>query len=75
MNEKLKEKKIVFSEEIDSTISGFALVITFIVIGIFLIFNKEYFGNQIVSAVIQWLFIIIGCLGFATEISKINKGN
>ncbi len=74
MNEKLKEKKIVFSEEIDSTISGFALVITFIVIGIFLIFNKEYFGNQIVSAVIQWLFIIIGCLGFATEISKINKG-
>lgn len=73
MKEKQKEKRIIFSEEIDSTISGFSLVITFIVIGIFLIFNKNYFGNAAVATVIQWSFIIIGCLGFGTEVSKMNK--
>lgn len=70
---KNSEKKIIFSEEIDSTISGFSLVITFIGVGIFLIFNKDYFGNQIVANIIQWIFIVIGCLGFWTEVSKINK--
>ena len=73
MEKKKKEKKIVFSEEIDSIISGFSLVITFIVIGIFLIFNKNYFGNEKVASIIQWAFIIIGCLGFATEVSKMNR--
>ena len=70
---KKKEKKIIFSEVIDDSISGFALVITFIVVGIFLLFNKDYFGNETVAIIIQWLFIIIGCLGFSTEISKMNK--
>ncbi len=73
MEKKNKEKKIVFSEKIDDSISGFALVITFIVVGIFLLFNKGYFGNEAVAIIIQWLFIIIGCLGFSTEISKMNK--
>lgn len=73
MEQKKKENKVTFSEEIDNSISGFALVITFIIVGIFLLFNKDYFGNQIVATVIQWLFIVIGCLGFGTEISKINK--
>lgn len=73
MEQKKKQKKVTFSEEIDSSISGFALVITFIIVGIFLLFNKDYFGNQIVDTVIQWLFIVIGCLGFGTEISRMNK--
>lgn len=73
MKNKEKEKKIRFSEEVDSAIDGFALVITFITVGIFLIFNKNYFDNQTTSTVMQWLFIIIGCLGFGTEISKMNK--
>lgn len=73
MEQKKKEKKVTFSEEIDNSISGFALVITFIIVGIFLLFNKDYFGNQIVATVMQWLFIVIGCLGFGTEISKMNK--
>ncbi len=69
----MKQKKITFSEEIDSNISGFALVLTFMSIGIFLLFNKNYFANKIVTSFIQWLFIIIGCLGFSTEISNMNK--
>jgi hypothetical protein len=73
MEQRDKEKKITFSEEIDSSISGFALVITFIIVGVFLIFNKNYFGNEMVATIIQWIFIIIGCLGFSTEISNMNK--
>lgn len=68
-----KKKKIVFSEEIDNTISGFSLVLTFVVVGIFWIFNKQYFGNEKVAKTIQWIFIIFGTLGFCTEISKFKK--
>lgn len=73
MEQNKQAKKVTFSEGVDSSISGFALVITFIIVGIFLLFNKDYFGNQIVATVIQWLFIAIGLLGFGTEISKLNK--
>lgn len=69
MEQKKKEKKVTFSEEIDNSISGFALVITFITVGIFLLFNKGYFENQIVANVVQWTFIVIGCLGLGTEVS------
>lgn len=44
-------------------------MITFITVVIFLLFNKGYFGNQIVANVVQWTFIVIGCLGFGTEVS------
>ena len=46
---------------------------SFILIGIFLLFNKDYFGNIIVANIVQWFFIIFGCLGFATEVSNINS--
>lgn len=73
MKQDNKEKKIVFSEKIDSTISGLALVLTFILIGVFLLFNSQYFGNEITAKVIQWIFIVVGTLGFGSEISKIKK--
>ena len=73
MEQNKQAKKVTFSEEVDSSISGFALVITFIIVGIFLLFNKDYFGNQIVATIIQCLFITIGLLGFGPEISKLNK--
>ena len=31
--------------------------------------NKGYFENQIVANVVQWTFIVIGCLGCGTEVS------
>lgn len=74
MEQKKKEKKVTFSEEIDNSISGFALVITFITVGIFLLFNKGYFENQIVANVVQWTFIVIGGLRFGTEVSTATVG-
>lgn len=65
-----KEKKIVFSEEIDSKISGFSLVLAFLSIGIFLLVFPDYFGNTLASRIIRWIFICMGILGFAVEFSK-----
>lgn len=68
--ENKKEKKIVFSEEIDNAISGYALAITFIGIGVFLLNNLNYFGNQIVSIVVLSIFSFIGVIGTFIELGK-----
>ena len=70
-----EEKKIIFSEKIDSSINGFAIVVSFIGIGMFLAYHKNYFGNTIVSKIVQWIFIIIGGLGLCVEISNLRKNN
>lgn len=70
---KNKEKKICFNERIDSSINGYALAITFIGIGIFLLNNLTYFGNRTVSLVVLAIFSIIGMLGMMLELSKNNK--
>lgn len=68
-----KQNEIIFSKEIDDKINGFAVVITFIITGLFLIFNMNYFGNLMVSNIIRWIFIAIGILGFFVEFPKIIK--
>lgn len=72
---KTKEKKIMFSEEIDSLINGLALGLTFVIIGLILTFKSDYFGNNVANTIVQWCFIIIGTLGLATEIPKLLKNN
>lgn len=69
--EQKKEKKIVFSEEIDSLIEGLTLGVSFIAIGLFLIFVPDYFGNELVGEVVQWIFIIVGILGLIVEFGKL----
>lgn len=70
---KNKEKKIYFNEKIDSAINGYALAITFIGIGIFLLNNLNYFGNQVVSLVVLGVFSLFGMLGVMVELSKNDK--
>lgn len=65
-----KKNNIVFNENIDSSINGFALVIAFIIIGIILQFDNSFFGNA--TNIIKLVFIVIGILGLFTEISKLN---
>ena len=67
-------KKIVFSEKVDSKINGFAISVAFITVGTLLIYDNSYFGNEIVSIIIRWLFIIVGALGLSIELSKIGNG-
>lgn len=67
-----KEKKIVFSEKIDSSICGFALGIAFVLAAFFEVYFK-IFGNRIVEIVIAIVLLIVGIAGTLTEIGKIKK--
>ena len=67
---KNNNKKIVFNEEIDSSISGFALVFAFILIGVFLQFNSSFFSES--NTLIKIIFVIFGILGFFTEMNNLN---
>lgn len=69
-----KEKKIYFSEEIDSRINGYSLALAFVVCGLLLQFLPVYFGNKIVTEVIKWIFIVFGIAGFAVESGKTKIG-
>ena len=75
MQENKKEKKITFSEKIDDNINTFSVALTFLIIGIFLTYNKNYFQNEIVSTVIKIIFIFFGIIGFITFVGKFNKNH
>lgn len=66
-----KEKKYLFNQEIDGAIDGFALVFTFISLGILLQYNASIFGE--LNFVMKIVFITIGLLGFISETSKLVK--
>lgn len=70
MNKKSNEKKYTFSEQIDSSINGFSVVLAFIIIGVLLQFDNSFFGNA--TSFIQIVFIIVGILGLVTEIRNLN---
>ena len=67
----MSNQKIVFSKEIDKSLQGFSLVLTFVVMGIMLQFFPSFFGN--VNKVVTIIFIIFGILGFLSEMDTIFK--
>lgn len=71
MAKKQSEKKIVFSEEVDSLISGLTLGLAFVVVGVILVLIPDYFGSKTIGNIIRWLFIVVGILGLLTEFRKI----
>jgi len=66
-----KQRKIIFSEEIDSRIDGLTLGFAFITVGLFLLFVPDYFGNKLAGQIVRWVFIVIGVLGLFVEFGKI----
>ena len=52
----MSNQKIVFSKEIDNSLQGFSLVLTFVVMGIMLQFFPSFFGN--VNKIVTIIFII-----------------
>lgn len=69
-----KQKKVYFSEEIDSRINGYALALAFIICGLLLQFLPVYFGNKVVTEIVKWIFIVFGIAGFAVESGKTKIG-
>ncbi len=69
-----KEKKVIFSEEIDSSIDGFALGITFVLVAFFEVYFK-IFGNRMVEIVLAIGLLLFGIFGTLIEIGKISTDN
>jgi len=69
-----KEKKIIFSEEIDSSITGFSVGVSFVVVALFVWFGR-LFHNRIAESVITIILLIIGICGTFLEFEKINQKN
>ena len=68
-----KPKQIVFSEEIDSAINGYAIGISFTGIGVFLLLKPDYFAIPIISYIVGAIIGVIGVLGTGVELSKHSK--
>lgn len=66
-----KEKKVTFSEEIDSSISGFALGVAFVAVGLFVWF-AGLLHNRIAESIVTIILLIIGMCGTFLEIEKVN---
>lgn len=70
MSKKTTPKKTVFSEEVDSRIDGLTLGLSFIAVGLLLLFVPDYFGSKLAGQIVRWIFIVIGALGLLIEFAK-----
>ena len=69
----MSNKKILFSEETDSAITGYAIGVSFFAIGLFLLLNPRYFFSPIVSYILGALIGAFGVLGTGLELSRVSK--
>lgn len=69
-----KKKNIMFSEEIDSSINGFALGTSFVIVALFIMYFGV-FNNLIVERVVAIVLLLFGIAGTMTEIEKIKKSD
>ena len=68
-----KEKKIIFSKRIDSAINGYAIGISFLGIGIFLLLKPDYFSKPVISYIFGAIIGAFGVMGTGVELSKSSK--
>ena len=68
-----KEKRIVFSEAVDSKINGFAVGVSFSIISLFFLFNGNYFGLKWITYAVGAVFGIVGVAGIGIELDKSQK--
>jgi len=64
------KKKNVFSEWQINTINVFALIISYIIMGLFLSSKSDFFGNYTKTIIIS--LVSLGIFGLLTEIRRIN---
>jgi len=67
---KESSKKVVISDNVRSIINAISILITYIVIGLLLYFNNNFFGSVTKAIVIG--FTGVGVLGIITEGRKLN---
>lgn len=73
VEKKTEDKKVsspTFSKKIDSAITGYALGISFLGIGAFLLLQPDYFMMPIISYIVGSIIGILGFIGIGIEMSK-----
>ena len=75
MTKKDIKTNIIFDEKIDDVINTLSISLTFILIGILLYFELIKIGNNIISTIVQWIFIVIGILMITTGFKKSENNN
>lgn len=68
-----KTKKVVFTKEIDSALTGYALGASFMGIGIFLLLKPDYFSAPLASYIVGAIIGLFGTFGVGVELSKSSK--
>ena len=68
----MSEKKIIFSEEIDSSISGFSLGVAFVIVALFIWFGG-LLHNRVAEGIIAVILLFIGVCGTFLEFEKANQ--
>ncbi len=69
-----KKKDFVFSAEIDSSINGLALGISFVLVAIF-VMGFKIFNNAIAERAIAIILLVIGIAGTISEIEKMKQND
>lgn len=69
-----KDKKIIFSEEIDSSIAGFSLGITLVLVSLF-VYYTGLFHNKIIEILVAIVLVFTGIVGTFLEIGKAKSEN
>lgn len=64
-----KEKEVIFSKEIDSSITGLSLGTTLILVALF-VYYVGLFHNKIIEILITIILVFIGMIGTFLEIGK-----
>lgn len=67
-----KDKKIIFSEEIDSIINGLSVGVTFVIIAM-LVWYGNLFHNKTAEMVFAIIMLFVGIAGTFLEVEKANK--
>ena len=73
MDDNKKEKKEKFSKEVDDAINGYAIGVSFLSIGIFLLLKPNYFYLPIISYILGAVIGLFGFFGTGLELSKNSK--
>lgn len=66
-------KKTIVDSETDKRINSIALALTFLAIGLMLLFIPDFLGDSTVTLICRWVFICIGIAGFFSSFGNKNS--
>lgn len=73
MTDNNQNKKTIVDPETDKRINSIALALTFLAIGLMLLFIPDFLGDPTATLICRWAFICIGIAGFFSSFGDKNS--